>query len=73
MSGGGPGEGWTFCDVLDGKVRQEAIDIDDAGPTVGAADAFADAFADAGHDLTAASAQGHPATLSPSSAAGETT
>ena len=54
-------------------MRQEAIDIDDAGPTVGAADAFADAFADAGHDLTAASAQGHPATLSPSSAAGETT
>jgi len=69
MSGGGSGEGWTFCDVLDGKVRQEAIDIDDAGPTVGATDAFVDA----GHDFTAASAQGHPAALSPSSAAGETT
>jgi hypothetical protein len=51
------GEGWTFCEVLDGKVRKEAINVDDIGPFVGAAPAFVDA----GPDLAAVSAQGHPA------------
>ena len=51
------GEGWTFCEVLDGKVCKEAINVDDIGPFVGAAPAFVDA----GPDLGAVSAQGHPA------------